>query len=163
MTARAFSANPDLFSDSLIAAYLSCIEKALASPKPQDAETGLSALFVTLQQKKILKHMKDQPDLIKQWLKYAKTTSGEIRVAFLISLEGLLKRGQESAEEHAAFIYRIVANLFHPENVFTTAECNLKPLLLYLVQFLNTPFPQEELAALRVLQSIALLFFVSEA
>ena len=148
MTARTFSANPDLFTEPLMTVYLTEIQKLLDSHKPQDVECALSALFITFKQKKAFKYIHDKAELIKSWTRHAKTTNGELRVTFLVSLESLLERSQEGAEENAKFIYQMLARLLHGESE------NLKEFLIYLFQFLNAPFPQEELIALRVLQSM---------
>jgi len=153
MTARAFAANPDLFSETLLLIFLNKLIDLLSSSKQQDIENALSALFIILKQKKILKFIEKLPNLLNLWLKQAKTTNGEIRVAFLVSLESLLDRNSILAEENSMLIYKIISHLFNPTEIFATTS-NLQDFVKFLFKFLTAPFTNEELATLHVIQSI---------
>eukprot|EP00826_Nyctotherus_ovalis_P035762 TRINITY_DN3098_c0_g3_i4.p1 TRINITY_DN3098_c0_g3~~TRINITY_DN3098_c0_g3_i4.p1 ORF type:complete len:243 (+),score=31.30 TRINITY_DN3098_c0_g3_i4:984-1712(+) len=143
MVARTIAANPELFTTTLLSTYFSQLAKLLLLHNLQDTECALSALSIALRQKKILGCFKDQHELIDQWLACAKSTLGEVKVAFMVSVEGLLER-TEGADEYAKFMYWVLGRMFGGES--------LAEFLKYLEKFLVDPFPQETLVALRVLQ-----------
>jgi len=146
MIARTVAANLGLFNDMLLSTYLDELSKLFTTHKVQDIECTLSALSIILRQKKVLERIKDKQELINQWLNCSKTTIGEIKIAFLISLEGLLERTSEDADKYAKFMYSLLARMFNTEDI--------KGFLKYIGGFLINPFPQETLVALHLLQGI---------
>ncbi len=152
MAAKVFAANYDAFGEMLASTFIGVLQQLLDSHKQQDIECGLSTLFILLKEKRVLKIIQDKPDLLRSWLKYGKSTSGEIKVAFLISLESLLERKDAIADEFAHTIYRLCSHVTTPDYCMTEGE-SLKRTLLYLTSILVTPFPEQQIAALRVLQS----------
>lgn len=154
MIARTIAANPGLFTDALISTYLDEVAKLFIHHKAQDTECALSALSIILRQKKVLGKIKEKQELIELWLNCAKTTIGEIKIAFLISLEGLLERkSEEGVDEHAKLMHYLLARMFNSDDI--------KEFLKYLGTFLTNPFPQETLVALRVLQGNSHLIIYS--
>jgi hypothetical protein len=148
MISRTIAANIELFNEALLSVYLNEVAKLFTIHKVQDTECALSALSIMLRQKKVLGSVKDKQELIEQWFSCAKTTIGEIKIAFLVSLEGLLERTSEDADEYAKFVYSLVGRMFNTEDI--------GGFLKYIGEFLVNPFPQETLVALHVLQGTVL-------
>jgi hypothetical protein len=110
----------------------------------------------------LLPALAQRPGLVPAWLRNSSTTSAEVRVAFLVSLEALLDRSHPHADPNSSLIYGCFAKLKSESESTSTSTStgegkvetgDIEASITYLVKILLAPFPAEQLAAWRVVQS----------
>ena len=126
MIARSFASDSSLFTETMVSTYLNEVSKVFDSHAVQDIECGLTAIFLICKQKKVLDQLSNKPELLMKWLNCGKSVISEIKVAFLVSLDGLLERTSDS-DGYAKFIHKILCHVLNPEQL--AEEGNLKEFL----------------------------------
>jgi hypothetical protein len=153
--AFAYSQNPEIFDALKNKDYVSFLKRYVNSKSTKDQETACSCLHYIFQRKESLtEFFAHNLDYIQTWLTFARTTDGELKKTFLVSLKEFLKppKEEEDKEKCNEIVRRAFSNLTTPQKF--PDLCNEHQAVEYLVKTSDVPFEDLELAGLSVIKQL---------